>query len=196
VANEWIRSFVAVDLNNDHILDNILKIQQTLSRTGADIKPVERENIHITLRFLGEVKQERVQEIIEQMKQVQFERFTVDFRGLGVFPGLHRPTVIWIGIEKGAKELSRIFETLEQGLRALSIRPDSKGFTPHLTIARVKSGRNRAELVRTISELQDMEFGSMNVDSVKLKKSTLTPKGPIYTDLYELSTQSASNEAT
>ena len=195
MANELTRSFVAVDLNDDRVLDNILKTQQTLLRTGADIKPVERENIHITLRFLGEIKQERVQEIIEQMKQIQFARFTADFRGLGVFPGLHRPTVIWIGIEKGAEELSRIFETLEQGLKALGVRPDSKGFTPHLTIARVKSGRNRAELVRTISELRDVEFGSMNVDSVRLKKSTLTPKGPIYEDLYELRTQSGSNEA-
>jgi 2'-5' RNA ligase len=162
-----------------------------LSRTGGDLKLVEPQNIHITLRFLGEIRQELVQEIIEQMKEIRFSAFKAEFRGLGVFPSLNRPRVVWIGIEQGAEKLAGIFETLEQRLRTLRVEPDRRGFTPHLTIARVRSGRNRDELARLVSEMQDKEFGSINVNSVRLKKSTLTPSGPMYTDLYELQGTSA-----
>jgi len=191
VPNELIRSFVAVDLSNDHVLQNIIETQQMLSRTGGDLKLVEPQNIHITLRFLGEIRQELVQEIIEQMKEIRFSAFKAEFRGLGVFPSLNRPRVVWIGIEQGAEKLAGIFETLEQRLRTLRVEPDRRGFTPHLTIARVRSGRNRDELARLVSEMQDKEFGSINVNSVRLKKSTLTPSGPMYTDLYELQGTSA-----
>jgi len=186
VPNGLIRSFIAVDLNDDHILHNIMEAQQTLSRTGGDLKLVEPQNIHITLRFLGEIRQELVQDIIEQMKQIQFSAFQIEFKGLGAFPDLHRPRVVWVGIEKGATKLSEIFETLEKGLRALRVQPDTRGFSPHLTIARVRSGRNREELARVVSEMRDKEFGSIVTDSVRLKKSTLTPSGPIYSDLYVL----------
>lgn len=191
MPNELIRSFVAVDLSNDHVLQNIIETQQMLSRTGGDLKLVEPQNIHITLRFLGEIRQELVQEIIEQMKEIRFSAFKAEFRGLGVFPSLNRPRVVWIGIEQGAEKLAGIFETLEQRLRTLRVEPDRRGFTPHLTIARVRSGRNRDELARLVSEMQDKEFGSINVNSVRLKKSTLTPSGPMYTDLYELQGTSA-----
>jgi 2'-5' RNA ligase len=186
MPNALIRSFVAVELNDERVLQNIIDVQQTILRTGTDLKLVEAQNIHITLRFLGEIRQERVQEIIEQMKDIRFSAFRVEFKGLGVFPGPHRPSVVWVGIEKGAKELSQIFETLEHKLRALGVESDRRGFTPHLTIARVRSGRNRDELVHVVSELQEKEFGSINVDSVRLKKSTLTPSGPVYADLHKV----------
>ncbi len=186
MSDGLIRSFVAVDLNDDRVLGNIVDTQQKLSRTGGDLKLVERQNIHITLRFLGEIPRELVHEIIEQIKQIKFSRFEVEFKGLGVFPSLRQPRVLWVGIEKGAEELARIFEDLEKILRTLRVQPDRRGFSPHLTIARVRSGRNRAELTRIVSEMEDKEFGSIDVDSVRLKKSTLTPHGPMYEDLYAL----------
>jgi len=186
VPNELIRSFIAVDLNDEKVLHNMMEAQQTLSRSGGDLKLVEPGNIHITLRFLGEIRQELVQDIIEQMKQIQFSAFQVEFKGLGAFPDLHRPRVVWVGIEEGAARLSEIFGTLEKGLRTLRVQPDTRGFSPHLTIARVRSGRNREELARIVSEMRDKEFGSIVADSVRLKKSTLTPSGPVYSDLHVL----------
>jgi 2'-5' RNA ligase len=186
VPNALVRSFVAVDLNDNRLVQNIIDTQQRLYRTGGDLKLVEPQNIHITLRFLGEIRQELIQEIIEQMKQIRFSAFKVEFKGLGVFPGLNRPRVVWIGIEEGAEKLVGIFETLEQRLRTLRIEPDRRGFTPHITIARVRSGRNRDELARLVSEMRDKEFGSISVNSVRLKRSNLTPSGPSYSDLYEL----------
>jgi len=181
-----VRSFIAVDLDNQKLLQSIVAAQQTLSRTGGDLKLVEPQNIHITLRFLGEIRQELVQDIIEQMKEVRFSPFTARFKGVGVFPNLHRPRVVWVGIEDGAREMSNISNTLEKGLRTLRVQPDNRGFTPHLTIARVRSGRNIFELSRTISEMRDMEFGSIGVNCVRLKKSTLSSSGPTYEGLYRL----------
>jgi len=186
VSNGLVRSFIAVDLDDQKLLQSIVAAQQTLSRAGGDLKLVEPQNIHITLRFLGEIRQELVQDIIEQMKEVRFSAFTARFRGVGVFPNAHRPRVVWVGIEDGAKEMSEISNTLEKGLRTLRVQPDNRGFTPHLTIARVRSGRNISELSRTISEMQDMEFGSIGVNSVRLKKSTLSSSGPTYEDIYRL----------
>ena len=186
VPNGLVRSFIAVDLDDQKLLQSIVAAQQTLSRAGGDLKLVEPQNIHITLRFLGEIGQELVQDIIEQMKEVRFSPFTARFKGVGVFPNAHRPRVVWIGIEDGAKEMSEISNTLEKGLRTLRVQPDNRGFTPHLTIARVRSGRNISELSRTISEMQDMEFGSIGVNCVRLKKSTLSSSGPTYEDIYRL----------
>ncbi len=186
MPNALIRSFVAVELNNEQVLQNIIDVQQTILRTGTELKLVEPHNIHITLRFLGEISQERMQEIIEQMRNIRFSAFRAEFKGIGVFPGPHRPSVVWVGIDKGAKELSQIFETLEHRLRAIRVESDRRGFTPHLTIARVKSGRNRDELIRLVSELQEKQFGAIDVDNIVLKKSNLTPSGPIYTDLHKL----------
>jgi len=163
-----------------------MEAQQTLSRTGGDVKLVEPQNIHITLRFLGEIRQELVQDIIEQMKQIQFTAFQIEFKGLGAFPDLHRPRVVWVGIKEGTARLSGIFEMLEKGLRTLRVQPDTRGFSPHLTIARVRSGRNREELAQVVSEMRDKEFGSIVANSVRLKKSILAPSGPIYSDLYVL----------
>ncbi len=186
VSNGLVRSFIAVDLDDQKLLQSIVAAQQTLSRAGGDLKLVEPQNIHITLRFLGEIRQELVQDIIEQMKEVRFSAFTARFRGVGAFPNPHRPRVVWVGIEDGAKEMSEISNTLEKGLRTLRVQPDNRGFTPHLTIARVRSGRNISELSRTISEMQDMEFGSIGVNSVRFKKSTLSSSGPTYEDIYRL----------
>jgi 2'-5' RNA ligase len=186
VPNGLVRSFIAVDLDNQKLLQSIVAAQQTLSRTGGDLKLVEPQNIHITLRFLGEIRQELVQDIIEQMKEVRFSPFTARFKGVGVFPNLHRPRVVWVGIEDGAREMSNISNTLEKGLRTLRVQPDNRGFTPHLTVARVRSGRNISELSQTISEMQDMEFGSIGVNCVRLKKSTLSSSGPTYEDIYRL----------
>ena len=186
MPNGLVRSFIAVDLDDEKLLQSIVEAQQTLSRAGGDLKLVEPQNIHITLRFLGEIRQELVQEIIEQMKEVRFSPFTARFKGVGVFPNVHRPRVVWIGIEDGAKEMSDISNVLEKGLRTLRVQPDNRGFTPHLTVARVRSGRNISELSRTISEMQDMEFGSIGVNCVRLKKSTLSSGGPMYEDIYRL----------
>ena len=186
VSEELIRSFIAVELGDGHILTKMISLQRTLIETGADLKIVEPQNIHATLRFLGEIPVSLVESVCEAMRQIKFQPFDLELEGLGCFPDYHRPNVVWVGITRGEVELHSIFNQLEPNLRKLGFPPDRKGFSPHLTIARVRSGRNRQKLVEAVEALKDQSLGSITVSRVKLKKSVLTPKGPIYTTLYEV----------
>ncbi len=183
--SQMIRSFIAFDLNNDDVLQRFETAQTSLVETGADLKIVTPKNIHMTMRFLGDIKSTMVDSVHEAMMNVAFTAFDCQIRGLGVFPDLRHPRVVWAGIRRGANELRNVFEQLEPGLLRLGFKPDSKGFSPHLTLARVKTGRNKVELAHCVQELAEFEFGVVKADCLRLKRSVLTPKGPIYSTLKE-----------
>jgi len=186
---ETIRSFIAFDMNSEQVLKKITDIQSLLTKTGADLKLVEPKNIHITLRFLGNITPNTAEKIYEEMKKVQFTPFNVKIHGVGAFPNPRYPRVLWTGITEGADQLRSIFNQLEPRLRSLGFTPDPKGFSPHLTIARVKSGRNKAELAKFLNENANYQFGTVKADCLRLKRSDLTPKGPIYSTLKEFCPQ-------
>jgi 2'-5' RNA ligase len=186
---EAIRSFIAFDMNNKSVLDKIVETQALLAKTGADLKLVEPENIHMTVRFLGNITPAMVDKIHEEMKMVQFVPFDVMVHGVGVFPDLRHPRVCWVGMTQGVDQLRSVFSQLEPRLRRLGFAPDSKGFSPHLTIARVRSGRNNTELARYFGENADCDFGLIRAECLRLKKSDLTPKGPVYSTLREFCPQ-------
>jgi 2'-5' RNA ligase len=173
-------------MDSEQVLKRITDIQSLLTKTGADLKLVEPKNIHITVRFLGNITQPMVDKIFEEMKKVQFVPFNIKIRGTGAFPNLRYPRVLWAGITEGVDQLRNIFNQLEPRLRSLGFTPDPKGFSPHLTIARVKSGRNKAELAKFLNENANYEFGIVLAECLRLKKSDLTPKGPIYSTLKEV----------
>jgi len=183
---EMIRSFIAFDLNSESMLKRFDEVQRQLIETGADLKLVEPKNIHITMRFLGDISANMVDSVHEAMKKVSFAAFDCEIRGLGAFPNLRYARVVWAGIRKGADELKNVFDQLEPNLRQLSFKPDPKGFSPHLTLARVKTRRNKAELARCVQELVDYNFGVVKADCLRLKKSVLTPRGPVYSTLREV----------
>ena len=180
-----IRSFVAFDMDSESVLSKMTRVQNVLVRTGADLKPVEPKNIHITVRFLGDIAPGMVDKVHEEMKKVQFTAFDAKIHGVGAFPNADYPRVVWAGITEGADQLRDIFSQLEPRLRALSFAPDSKGFSPHLTIARVRSGRNKEALAKCIRENADVDFGVIRAACLRLKSSDLTPRGPIYATLKE-----------
>ncbi len=181
-----IRSFFAVDIEDQTIVRRLAEVQGMLANTGAHLKLVKPQNIHLTVRFLGDTSLPMVDAIYEEMKQVSFTPFEIELRGLGAFPKLSYPRVVWAGIRKGADELTNVFEQLEPRLRGLGFKPDTKGFSPHLTIVRVRTGRNKAQLIKLVRELEDYEFGAVKAECLRLKKSVLTPQGPIYTTLREV----------
>ena len=185
MSQERIRSFIAVDLDDASIRDRLVNAQQGLKQTGAALKIVEPEIMHLTLRFLGEIPQATVERVKEAMNELKFPRFEVEFSGLGVFPNIRRISVVWVGITQGQEQLNQIFHQLEPKLRQLGLPADNKGFSPHMTIARVRSGLNKDALAKYVEGLREQEFGRMPVNSVRLKKSTLTPKGPIYTTIHQ-----------
>jgi len=184
--SEKIRSFLAFDIENEEVLRRLAEVQGLLVNIGANLKVIEPQNIHLTVRFLGDVSLSMIDAIYEEMKQISFTPFYIALGGLGAFPRLSRPRVIWVGLKKGAKELVNVFEQLEPRLRGLGFKPDTKGFSPHLTIARVRSGRNKAQLGKVVKEMENRDFGNLRADCLRLKKSVLTPKGPIYTTVREV----------
>jgi 2'-5' RNA ligase len=187
--SEPIRSFLAFDIESDTVLNRLATAQNLLVQTDADLKLVEPQNIHITVRFLGNITPAMVENIFEEMKQVQFVPFNVQIKGLGAFPDLRYPRVVWAGMTEGADQLKNVFSQLEPRLRGLGFTPDHKGFSPHLTIARVRSGRNKAQLAEFITENANYDFGTIKAQCLRLKKSDLTPKGPIYSTLKDFCPQ-------
>ena len=185
MSEDRIRSFIAVDIDDQRVLDSLRDLQRALGETGAEVKLVEVDNLHVTIRFLGDVSQGSVDKICGIMDEIEFQSFDVELREVGVFPSMTRVNVVWVGIERGNLELLRIFNQLEQKLEGIGFKPDGRGFSPHITVARVRSGRKIKDLADAVSNMKNMGFGVFNVNSVKLKKSDLTPKGPIYSTLHE-----------
>src|SRR4030067_3604204 len=165
--SELIRSFLAFDIDNEEVRKRLASAQNHLAQTGADVKLVETENIHVTMRFLGDVSVGMVEKIFEEMKKTEFKPFNVQIRGIGVFPNLNNPRVVWAGITEGADQLRDIFNQFEPRLRALGFAPDSKGFSPHLTIARMRSATNKDHLVEFVTKNISYDFGTINAECLR-----------------------------
>jgi RNA 2',3'-cyclic 3'-phosphodiesterase len=183
--SEFVRAFVAFDIESPEVRMNLVNMQTVAVKTGADLKLVEPENIHVTMRFLGDITLNMADKIYAEMQQVKFKPFPVQLTGLGVFPSLNFPRVLWAGIAQGAAQLQNIFEQLEPRLQALGFQPDRNPFSPHLTIARVRSARNKPQLAELVAKNAKYDFGAFEATCFKLKKSELTPNGPIYSNLKE-----------
>ena len=174
---------MAIDVEDPHVVSRVSSIQEQLMATGARLKLVELENLHLTLRFIGEVPQETVEGIKRALEGLEFEPFTVRFAGLGAFPDARRPRVIWIGVAEGGQELAELSAKVNRALSKLKLPNPEEEFTPHLTVARVKGGVG--SLPKLLQEAAQVEIGAMRVDRVRLKRSTLTSRGPIYQTIYE-----------
>ena len=149
------------------------------------MKLVEIENIHITLKFLGDIEDHMVDEASQVIRDITFEPFEFTVEGVGVFPNMKRPTTIWAGVSLGVGDLVDLFNKVNEGLAKLGFEKDRRRFHPHLTIARVRSRQNKDRLVDELVCMEEIKFGKIQVDRIYLKKSVLTPKGPIYSTLAE-----------
>ena len=172
-----MRAFVAIEVNNKDVLNSIHKIQTELN---IKAKPVELHNMHFTVQFLGEVSEEMIRKISDALNSIEFSAFSITFAGIGAFPKPNSPRVIWIGVNDGVNELEKLAETIRAKLSDIGFSPDKK-FKPHVTIFRVK---NKIEgLSSELEKFSSYSFGKQEISEIKLKKSELTPNGPIYTDL-------------
>ncbi|MEM0340347.1 MAG: RNA 2',3'-cyclic phosphodiesterase [Acidilobaceae archaeon] len=183
---EYLRVFVAIDIEDPLLVSRLERLKDSLLSTGVAMKPVEPYNYHITLRFIGEVPKRVVDEIARSLRTVIFKPFKAVLKGLGAFPSIANPRVIWVGVSEGEKELKELHDIVEQALRKANIPPEREEFVAHITLARVKGSKNIGGLIRLLTELSDYEVGLMEVNSIRLKKSVLTKKGPIYETLIEV----------
>jgi 2'-5' RNA ligase len=116
---------------------------------------------------------------------VTFPPFSLEIKGAGAFPNLKRMNVIWVGIGEGWSQVELVFEQTEKLLHQLGFSRETRPFSPHITVARVKSGRKRDEIANFLGHLVDESFGTFNVESVRFKQSVLSPFGPKYSTLFE-----------
>ncbi|UXD21826.1 hypothetical protein IPA_08570 [Ignicoccus pacificus DSM 13166] len=183
---EKVRAFIAVDIEGE-LAGKLGRLAESLKQTGADVKIVEVENFHITLRFLGNIPVDMIDEIEKVMQKAaqSGRRHKIRLKGVGAFPSPYRPRVIWVGVE-GDEVLAEMARILERELRKMGFRPETKGFTAHVTLARVKGPRGRERLTEWIESMKDIDLGEFEVTNIRLKKSTLTPRGPIYETLREV----------
>ncbi len=177
-----MRLFVAIDLN-ENVIERISSVQEKLRSGDFDLKLVEADNLHLTLKFLGEVDQKQNAHIEKLVSEAvkEFQGFTLSFHGIGYFGSERYMRVIWAGVKEGGEQFVKLAQSLDMKLSF--IRKDEHEPSPHLTIARVRSGRNSEILAREISSLRDVKIGEVHVKEIKLKHSLLTPQGPIYSDV-------------
>ncbi len=187
-----MRLFVAVEIESQDTLKEVIRFRDAVlscADNPRSIKGVEDENIHITIRFLGEVNDSLVEEVKECLECVRnFNSFTVRVKGVGAFPTTANPRVIWVGIDRGLEELRRVHDALEPCLRRFS-KPDRSRYIPHITVARIKGRVNKECLHNIMSSYNEKVFGEFKVTKVVLKQSILRPSGPLYIDLHKVELQ-------
>ncbi len=170
-----MRIFVAVDIP-DNLKESILHIQKELA--GHDTKLIEKENLHFTLKFIGEADEGKMNDVMNILGDIKTGPFTVNLKSTGFFPSSNFIRVVWIGAE--SREFAKLHEDVNEALA--SICKEEKP-VPHLTLARVRSQKFKKELVEFNQRHENEEFGSFEVLEIKLKKSVLSIKGPAYSDV-------------
>jgi len=178
-----LRTFVALEIPQESVLSELVSVQEELKRSQADLRIVGRENLHFTVKFLGEISLAKAREVDERLKRLDFARVTVTVKGVGAFPNLWRPSVVWAGVSpEDAGKVIPIAERVIATLRDIG-EQDNRTFQPHVTLARVKSARNKQSLISILERNADHVFGTTVLTHLKLKSSELKPRGPIYEDV-------------
>lgn len=177
-----MRVFVSIEISNYEVINSIKKFQKIIE---IDAKPTELKNLHFTLQFLGEVSEQTIDKIIQSLNTVEFSKFDISLKGIGAFPKLKSPKIIWIGTdEKSGKMMTELSKKVEKALEPLGFSSE-KPFKPHITVFRIK--KKVSDITKELEDYKTMDFGIQEITSIKLKKSELTPNGPIYSDLEEIS---------
>lgn len=187
-----IRTFIAFELKDKKTLENLTEFSNQLKRNQTKIKTVEPENYHITIKFLGNIEESQAKLIFQLITKNINNKYFKDgkkiyfLRGVGQFRGY---STIWVNFIGDIPFLQNLKDDLEDLLKKqLNIERDKrKIFKPHLTIGRLKSNRinykNFDDFKRLINQSKNLDFGEFTIEKILLKKSDLTPKGPIYTTL-------------
>jgi RNA 2',3'-cyclic 3'-phosphodiesterase len=179
-----MRLFTGIDLPED-VVGKLTRLLDLL-RPTAHLKWTPPYNFHLTTKFIGEWPEERLQELIEHLRPLgnRAPISAIDVEGIGWFPNPHSPRILWTGINAGP-ELARLASDTDHALGGLGIPEETKKFSPHLTLARVKDAVPLSPLRQAIDQLPTLEFGSFTADRFHLYQSKTGPSGSIYTKLAE-----------
>ncbi len=180
-----IRAFVGIPIAPS-VRGSIEKLMKSLRNQVDGVKWIDTQNLHVTLKFLGDVPMNELHRIIAAVEQgaASAEAFDLEFCGCGVFPDRTNPKTIWIGTTIGSEELTTAATAIENELFKLGYPKENRRFSPHLTIGRAKRDVSVSETLSTfLDEKKEFPFGSFGVDEVVVYSSELTRNGPIYDEL-------------
>ncbi len=182
-----MRVFIAIDIN-EQIRTALRNLQQQLQNKTdikrSDAKWVNPDKMHLTLKFLGEIKDEQVVDVCNIVEDVagRHKSFELDIESVGCFGG-RSARVLWVGAGEGSNSLLPLQKDLEQHFASAGWPPETRKFAGHLTLCRVKNSRAGVELAAMTEDYKDYKLGTILADSVSVYQSQLTPRGPIYTVL-------------
>lgn len=190
------RTFVAITIPDD-LKAKAFEFEAGLRDQLGDadsqaVKWVEEGNLHVTLKFLGEVADEKVGDVCGKIEEAvgTVQPFELEIAGVGAFPSKARPSVIWIGTLSGSEELKETSRLVEDSLEQIGFKREQKGFHGHITIGRVRRGVHGRQIAAGLAAADLGTLGSFCVDSVSVMKSDLRPSGPVYSVLKRIGFQS------
>ncbi len=186
-----MRLFIAFDVskrNKKLISQKVSKINNNIDQ---NLKWVNKENWHLTLKFLGDTDPDKLKIIEQSMKEIskEYKNFSIQFSGLNAFPDINHPRVLYLEINKGYKILCDIYNDLEKKLTEKSFAPDQKKYTPHLTIARSYKNTDYKKLFQNLKNIKENIFINIynKIKNIHLYESKLLPEGPVYKKIYKFS---------
>ena len=177
------RTFIGIDIG-DAIRASAIALQKELAKTGAEVKWVTPESMHVTLLFLGEVDDRELHPVCKAVKASAATEspFTLRVSGVGAFPTARRPKVLWAGVADGAEALQRLYGSLEEKMLDLGCyRKEERGYTPHLTLGRVKGDADGLTIAGELQKRLAWDGGRTTVDEVLVFSSETDRTGPVYT---------------
>ena len=172
-----LRSFIAIELPETAI-SALAGLQHELKKCGADVRWVKPENIHLTLKFLGDIGDEIVANILKIIETIcrRSRAFDLEIKGTGAFPNLRAPKVIWVGVNSNA-DIDALQNEIEAGMSSLGFARENRTFTPHLTLGRFRSSQGKGPLLEKVELFKDRKYGLIDVGSIALMRSDLSPSG-------------------
>jgi 2'-5' RNA ligase len=182
-----IRAFIAVNLPAS-VKEALGELQKSMSQAGLKARWTQHMGIHVTLKFLGAVSDDRVPAIRAAMEEAAggFRLMEARVAGVGAFPNERWPRVVWVGLDEPTGDLATLHARLEAALEPLGFEPEGRPFRPHLTLARIKVPARAGKVAQALEEHRGVDLGKITVDRIVLYQSTLKPSGALYTALEEV----------
>jgi len=182
-----MRCFIAIELP-EAVKSTLSGIEEELKKSKADVRWVKPDNIHLTLKFFGNIEEKKTEKIIEIMENIcnQYAPFTIEIKGMGTFPNIKSPRVLWVGIE-GNDTLKTLQKEIENKMESIGFEREDRAFTAHLTLGRFRSSIEKEGLLKAVKlHEKDTFVGSINVQSLSLIRSDLHPEGARYSKIIDI----------
>ena len=182
MSEELIRSFICLEVLSE-VVKEVARIQEILSKKPFQGKITELENLHLTLKFLGEISEKKVEEVKEELKKISFSSFEAKILETGIFSFRGNPKIVWIKV--GGKEIFDLQRKIDEAMLKIGFKPEER-FMSHMTIARIKHVKDKKAFREYVENIKTKKI-SWKVNEFFLKKSELKESGPVYTNLEKFS---------